>query len=199
MPRKNPARPPSFEPEDHLRQPGPDDTWDPQEPAMQAPDSESTDDGEAEAEAGPVVKATSYESRIRILDAWQYPGSLVVAPEWVDRNWAAWGDHDPVRAIEPGPCLRVPLTTGVNAICRVGDYVTRQTVTLVPGIRPDVRLEVWDREHFEKLFIPAGYVIEGTLNVAVRSDPNLASQARLAESLRSSQLTRDAPVSDEQP
>lgn len=96
-----------------------------------------------------------YESRIQILDAFQYPGSLTYAPAWVDRNWIAFGDYDQLRNIEPGPCLRVPLPSGVIALCRIGDYVCRQSVTLSQDQPAEVRLEVWEREHFAKMFVPA--------------------------------------------
>jgi hypothetical protein len=96
-----------------------------------------------------------YESRIQILDAFQYPGNLKEAPAWVDRNWVAYAaDYDQLRQIEPGPCLRVPLSSGVNAICRVGDFVCRQEVILSPGLPADIRVEVWERSQFEKLFVP---------------------------------------------
>lgn len=95
-----------------------------------------------------------YEGRIRILDAYQYLGNLSNAPEWVDRNWIAWGDYDPLRAIEPGPALRVPLPSGQFAICRLGDYVTRQEVRLTPDQEGDVRTEVWARDDFRKNFLP---------------------------------------------
>ena len=94
-----------------------------------------------------------YESRISIVDAWQYPGSLRDAPDWVDKNWAAYGDYDPIREIEAGPALRVPLPSGVTALVRIGDYVARQEVKITRDIA-DVRLEVWAQEQFEKLFYP---------------------------------------------
>lgn len=99
-----------------------------------------------------------YTSRITILDAWQYPGAVRDAPGWVDRNWVGWGDYDPLRGIEPGPCLRVPLPwdpTGAQvALVRVGDYVARQEVAIADGV-VDIRIEAWNRDHFEKMFIPA--------------------------------------------
>ena len=94
-----------------------------------------------------------YEARITIVDAWQYPGQLRAAPEWVDRNWVAYADWDPIREIEPGPCLRVPSTAGVHTICRVGDYVARQEVKITRELS-DIRVEVWNRDQFEKLFYP---------------------------------------------
>jgi hypothetical protein len=96
-----------------------------------------------------------YESRIQILDAFQYPGSLKDAPAWIDRNWVAYAtDFDEVRGIEPGPCLKVPLSSGHVGVCRAGDFVCRQSVTLATGLPVDIRIEVWDRSQFEKLFVP---------------------------------------------
>lgn len=99
-------------------------------------------------------QAIRYEARIQILDAYQYPGGLTGAPDWVDRNWVGYADPDELRQIPAGPCLRVPLPVGLIAICRIGDYVCRQSVLLAPGLPADVRLEVWQREQFEKMFVP---------------------------------------------
>lgn len=99
--------------------------------------------------------AVRYEARIQILEAYQYPGNLKGAPDWVDRNWAAYAsDYDPLRGIEPGPALRVPTRSGENVLCRPGDYVVTQSVTLMHGIEPDIVVEVWSRESFEKNFLP---------------------------------------------
>ena len=93
-----------------------------------------------------------YESRIQILEAFRYMGSFVNAPPWIDRNWLSHGDHDPLRNIEAGPALRIPLDSGV-VIARLGDYVCQQSVALTEGVS-DIRLEVWPAETFQKLFIP---------------------------------------------
>jgi hypothetical protein len=105
----------------------------------------------------PHAGLTRYESRIRIAEAWQYTGSLATAPDWIDRSWAAWGDHDPVRGIEQGPALRVPTPNAaeLDKLCRRGDYVVRQEVTLALGVDPDIQVEVWEKEHFEKFFLPS--------------------------------------------
>ena len=101
---------------------------------------------------------TRYESRIRIVEAWQYNGNLAEAPIFVDRSWAAWGDWDEERKIEPGPALRVPMQQGreTEKLCRKGDYVVKQEVRLTLTMAPDVVLEVWRREDFEKFFLPSG-------------------------------------------
>jgi len=96
-----------------------------------------------------------YESRINIVDAFRYNGQLAGAPDWIDRNWAGFGDYDPVREIGEGPCLRVPSSAnpGEVVLCRVGDYVCRQSVLLDNGRQPEIRVEVWAADQFERLFV----------------------------------------------
>jgi len=95
-----------------------------------------------------------YEARITIVDAYQYSGSVGDAPVWVDRNWVAYADHDPMRNIEPGPALRVPTYRGDDVYCRIGDYVARQEVKLLADQPGEIKIEVWTKEQFERLFIP---------------------------------------------
>lgn len=98
-----------------------------------------------------------YESRITIIDAYQYPGNVAAAPQWVDRNWVAWADEDMLRQIPAGPALRVPTyyaSSGEHVICRVGDYVARQEVRLLAGEPGEIKLEVWAKEQFERIFLP---------------------------------------------
>lgn len=96
-----------------------------------------------------------YESRIRVLEAFQYRGSLQDAPAWVDRNWAGYGDWDPLRNIAAGPALRVPSPHGDVVLARPGDYVVRQSVTIAHHVEPIEQVEVWARDNFERTFIPA--------------------------------------------
>lgn len=104
----------------------------------------------------PNANTTRYESRIRIAEAWQYNGQLASAPGWVDRSWAAWGDADSLRGLEQGPALRVPTVGQVTEkVARVGDYVVRQEVTIALGVEPDIQIEVWEKENFEKFFLPS--------------------------------------------
>jgi len=102
------------------------------------------------------VGEVRYESRIRVLEAYQYPGNLKGAPDWIDRNWIAYApDYDPLRNIEPGPALRVPTKGDTETVlCRPGDYVVKQSVTILQGVEPDIVVEVWARESFEKNFLP---------------------------------------------
>ena len=102
--------------------------------------------------------ATRFESRIRILDAWKYSGSVATAPAYVDRNWIGYAsEYDRLRQIEPGPCLRVPLTPDPNerviTVCRVGDYVVHEEIVGDDGGLSE-RIEVWEHNQFERLFLP---------------------------------------------
>jgi hypothetical protein len=114
----------------------------------------------------------TYESRITIVDAWQYPGTLVNAPAWVDRNWAAYAaDFDPDRMLEPGPALRVPSHIGQERVCRVGDYVARQEVRLVADAPGEIRLEVWEKQQFERLFLPVDNTDAAQSSIGSSLDP----------------------------
>ena len=132
-------------------QPSPDEGW--AEPALE-PD-EIIPPARHDPAPQPEPIGIIYESRIRVLDAWQYQGSVPAsAPEWIDRNWIGWADTDGLRGLPAGPCLRVPLVTGDLGVCRIGDYVARQEVLMMPDFPGDVRIEVWPQQQFEKLFIP---------------------------------------------
>lgn len=143
---------------DDPNHPVPDEKPDDDPDEHERPDKRQPNPGRERGEPDEIQSPAGevrYESRIQILDAFQYPGSLVQAPAWVDRNWIGFGDYDQLRGIEPGPCLRVPLPSGVIALCRVGDYVCRQSVMLSQDQPIEIRLEVWEREQFVKLFVPA--------------------------------------------
>lgn len=104
--------------------------------------------GVSTSRPAPPLQAVTYQSRIRVMDAWQYAGSLRDAPGFVDRNWAGFDE---------APVLRVPhyaRPDGDPVICRVLDYVVRQEVRLADGMPSMERIEVWPREEFERLFIP---------------------------------------------
>jgi hypothetical protein len=98
--------------------------------------------------------SVSYTSRIQIIDAWRYPGSLSDAPDWIDRNWAGYGDDDVLRHIPSGPCLRVPSHSSPAEVvlARVGDFVCRQSVALDGGA-VEMRTDVWPAEQFMKIWI----------------------------------------------
>lgn len=102
-----------------------------------------------------------FVSRIRITEAYQYnPMTLKDAPIWVDRNWVGYhGQHDSVRNLEPGPCLRVPDPTNDETVivARVGDYVVMQDVKIDEG-SSIVEIEVWQKDQFERLFISVARV-----------------------------------------
>lgn len=100
----------------------------------------------------------SYQSRIQILDAYQYTGTVHDAPDWVDRNWTGYGDYDNVRLLEAGPVLRVPDGTGHNGegvvIARKGDFIVRQSIENDDGSPAEIRVNVWAQDQFMKLFMP---------------------------------------------
>ena len=97
--------------------------------------------------------AARYVSRISVADTWAYdPRNLINAPDWVDRNWLGHADYDPMRKLEPGPCLRVPVSSGEIAICRPGDYVVIQSV-LGDDHRERMQREVWEKSQFERFFM----------------------------------------------
>lgn len=154
-------RPGQPDPDDPGEQPPPE----PVTPPVPDEDPEKVENGDddeddEEIPADPPHTATTpsqihYESRITIVDAWQYPGNVRHAPDWIDRNWIGYiSDYDDERKIEPGPCLRVPLPSGVTAIVRIGDFVATQQVRLTASL-VDTRIEVWHKDQFERLFIPS--------------------------------------------
>ena len=104
----------------------------------------------------PVV---TYRSRISVVEAWRYPGSLSSAPDFIDRSWTGWADEDQLIGKPSGPALRVPVPRSITypegmRLCRVGDYVVRQTVCLMDGVDSDVMVDVWPKEEFERMFMP---------------------------------------------
>jgi hypothetical protein len=111
--------------------------------------------------ASPMPPTVTYRSRISVVEAWRYPGQLAQAPDFIDRGWTAWADSD-FNGSPSGPALRVPVSQSLSGptppdgtkLCRVGDYVVRQMVTLVDGLEPEESLDVWQKEAFERLFIP---------------------------------------------
>lgn len=123
-------------------------------------DADTGGANQGSAHMGEIIPPTApgtvkWESRISIVDAWMYPGNVATAPDWVDRNWVGYAsNHDSVRNIEPGPCLRVPDDRDPDAvvIARPGDYVVRQELVLGPG-RVLPQLEVWEGEQFQRLFM----------------------------------------------
>lgn len=149
--------PPPSEPAKELDDPDEDDQ--PDEPDEDEPDEDEPDEDEPDEDplhADPPNLVARYESRIVIVDAWQYPGSLTGKPDFVDANWIAWGEYDDITKAPAGPALRVP-TQGLQAekMARKGDYIVRQTVTLAHSLPPDTQVDVWPQKDFEKLFIPA--------------------------------------------
>ena len=103
----------------------------------------------------------TYRSRISVVEAWRYPGQLAQAPQFIDRSWTAWAEAT-IDGKPAGPALRIPVTRSISGpppidgtkLCRIGDYVVRQNVTLVDGLEPEEHLDVWPKDDFERLFMP---------------------------------------------
>jgi hypothetical protein len=114
----------------------------------------------------------TFESRVTVIDAWKYPGSLKDAPDWVDRNWIGWADNRPALLVPTHPntlvTSRLPdgsIATNSPSIAHPGDYIVRQKVRLAHDVSPSrlpdgsiaddqLKIEVWPADDFEKLFIP---------------------------------------------
>lgn len=121
-----------------------------------APQQDSRANPKSGSPAKRAPKRGVYTSRIEIMDAWQYTGLVGDAPEWVDRNWVGYADQpDLIRDIPPGPCLRVPTYRGDVVVTRPGDYIVQQTMksTDKDASGDQLRMEVWGREDFERLFV----------------------------------------------
>jgi len=124
----------------------------------QAPDSTGFTKAGLDGELIPPEKLSDmqFTSRIRVLEAYQYPGFLGGQPAFVDPNWAGYaGEEDAVRGLPAGPCLRVPVagTDNTVVICRKGDFVVLQA--MLHNDRPtETKIEVWPNEQFKRLFIP---------------------------------------------
>lgn len=125
----------------------------------QAPDSTGFTKAGLDGELIPPEKLSDmqFTSRIRVLEAYQYPGFLGGQPAFVDPNWAGYaGEEDAVRGLPAGPCLRVPVagTLDTVVICRKGDFVVKQEM-LHNDRTAEMKIEVWPQDQFKRLFIPA--------------------------------------------
>jgi hypothetical protein len=116
----------------------------------------------ASVDSAPTPPPTvTYRSRISIAEAWRYPGQLASAPDFIDRVWTAWAEAT-IDGKPAGPALRIPVTRSISGpipsdgtkLCRIGDYVVRQMVTLVDGLEAEETLDVWPKDDFERLFMP---------------------------------------------
>lgn len=107
----------------------------------------------------PDLKNVRYEGRVRIIEAWRFTGVITEAPAYVDRNWLAYGGYDEERGINPGPMIQMPQTdehghrSGPDRYCRIGDYIVQQEIRLDAGQKSHIKVEVWPRDEFEKVFI----------------------------------------------
>lgn len=138
-----PAEPPPPQPEPD----GDDENEGDEDEPEDEPDEPETD--------APVTTQSRFVSRIHVVDAWRYPGSLRDRPAFVDPSWTAWADIDEVNKLPAGPALRVPVPSHPEGkIARVGDYVVLQTITRSGRRVPsDPVIDVWTGADFEKLFM----------------------------------------------
>jgi hypothetical protein len=76
----------------------------------------------------------------------------------------------------------VPTPAG-DVVARPGDYVCRQEIVIDRASPPDVRIEVWAREMFEKIFLP---VQQTAMQAAVSPpSPAAAQEKKITSSQRS--------------
>lgn len=103
----------------------------------------------------PIPGMSRYESRIHVVDAWKYTGSLHSRPDFVSPEWVSWAEYDERTKQPAGPALRVP-TDGPYAekLCRKGDYIVKQLVTMDHSMPAYPQLDVWTEAEFERMFIP---------------------------------------------
>lgn len=93
--------------------------------------------------AAALPNTTKWRSRVTIGAAWQYDGRLHLAPDWVDRNWAAWDD---------GPAIEVPDV----GLVRKGQWIVVQQVENEDGTLAHEDLKVYDDTTFRSLFMADG-------------------------------------------
>lgn len=82
-----------------------------------------------------------FRSRIAVGAAYRYDGRLHSAPDWIDRNWAAY---------EEGPALNVPDV----GIVKRGQWVVVQHVLGRDGKPEWTEIKVYDDDVFAHLFMP---------------------------------------------
>lgn len=87
----------------------------------------------------PVVAAGQYVQRITINEVYIFDGAVHRAPAWVDRNWLGY---------EEGVALVIPEI----GVAHVGDVVALTTVQIGGG-RSEPRMQIYEREEFDKQFL----------------------------------------------
>ena len=95
---------------------------------------------QALARAATLPDAARYRSRITVGAAYRYDGKLHQAPDYIDRNWAAWDD---------GPAISVPDV----GIVRQGQWIVIQKVLNDQGTVDYEELKVYDDQVFRSLFM----------------------------------------------
>jgi len=96
---------------------------------------------QALARAASLPNTTKYRSRVVIGAAWQFDGQLHLAPDWVDRNWAAWDD---------GPAVEIP-----NAgLVHKAEWLVVQNVLADDGSLAYEEIKIYPDATFRALFMP---------------------------------------------
>jgi hypothetical protein len=99
--------------------------------------------------ADPRPGVVSYVQRVTVTEAYQFNGRVQSAPEFVDRNWLSF---DEVSKEETGVGIVLELP-GIG-ICRIGDYIVRQSVLMDDTGYSIDRVAVYSKDNFEKMFLP---------------------------------------------
>lgn len=107
---------------------------------VQRKGSGAPDIRQALARAAASRNNTRYRSRITVGMAYQYDGKLHQAPDWVDRNWAAWDE---------GPAINVPDV----GIVRSGQWIVTQSVLNNDETVNFTEIKVYDDDVFKSLFM----------------------------------------------
>jgi hypothetical protein len=100
----------------------------------------ASDIRQALARAAASKNSKKYRSRVTIGMAYQYDGKLHQAPDWVDRNWAAWDE---------GPAINVPDV----GIVRSGQWIVTQSVLNNDETVNFTEIKVYDDSVFQGLFM----------------------------------------------
>lgn len=103
---------------------------------------------QALARAAQLPDSTKWRSRVTIGSAWQFDGQLHLAPDWVDRNWAAWED---------GPALNVPDV----GIVKKDQWIVVQQVLDDHGGLAYEEIKVYPDGTFRSLFMPETGALHG--------------------------------------
>lgn len=104
----------------------------------------------------PVGTEVQYEPRVSIVTAYRFNGQVAKAPDYIDRNWISYND---------GPTLTVMDGDVEIGLCKVGDWICRQDVTIDDASEPEGKrvvkgkLAVISSDEFDRLY--RAYIVPG--------------------------------------